>query len=40
MSGERCHELHTEDHEYSYDLSDNTSEDEIPDFSSTLFQPF
>ena len=34
MSGEKGHELDTEELEYSYDLSDSTSEDEIPDFSS------
>ena len=34
MSGERGHELDTEELEYSSDLSDSTSEDEIPDFSS------
>ena len=38
MSGERCHELDTEE----LDLSDSTLEDEIPDFSSITrnsFQP-
>ena len=34
MSGERCHELDTEEFEYSYDSSDSTSEDEFPHFSS------
>ena len=34
MSGERAHQLDIEELEYSYDLSDSTSEDEIPDFSS------
>ena len=34
MSGEKCHKLDTEELEYYYDLSDSTSEDEIPDFSS------
>ena len=40
MSGERCHELDTEELEYSYDLSDSTSEDEIQDFSSITSQTF
>ena len=35
MSGERCHELDTEELECSYDLSDSSSsEDEIPNFSN------
>ena len=34
ISGERAHQLDIEELEYSYDLSDSTSEDEIPDFSS------
>lgn len=35
MSGKRCHKLDTEEKlEYSHDLSDSTSEDEIPGFSS------
>ena len=34
MSVERCHELDTHELKYSYDLSDSTSEDEIPDFSN------
>ena len=34
MSGERAHQLDIKELEYSYDLSDSTSEDEIPDFSS------
>ena len=32
MSGEKGHELDTEELEYSYDLSDSTSEDEISRF--------
>ena len=33
MFDERCHDLDTEELEYSYDLSDSTSENETSDFS-------
>ena len=33
MPDERCHELNTEEFEYSYDLSDSVSKFKIPDFS-------
>ena len=33
MSGERCHELYTEELEYPYDLSNSTSEYGILYFS-------
>lgn len=34
MPNKRCHELNTEEFQYSYDLSDSISEGKIPDFSS------
>ena len=40
MSCERSRELDTEEPEYSYDLPDSTSEDEIPELSSITSYSF